>query len=118
MVKKPKTPDNAGINTTPAAENPREIHYDPQTNLAAYSGCYWAGSDDVMVGDLSDPLNFDPHLVSVDDILTPSGEPDYEDIFFVRFENGKLVVSCDGLSEREVSCDVLMDKIKSMGIKS
>ncbi|WP_295094673.1 hypothetical protein [Ruminococcus sp.] len=38
-----------------------DIHYAPTTDLVAYGGCYWAGPSEVMVGDLSSPLSFNPH---------------------------------------------------------
>lgn len=92
--------------------------YDPSSDLIAYEGCYWAANcDDVMVGDLSNPLDFDPHLISIQEIIDPERE-EFDDINFLRFENGKLVVSCDGICEREISCADILKKIKSMGARS
>ncbi len=78
-----------------------DIHYDINTNLIAYGGCYWAGTSDVMVGDFSKPLNFNPKLIGVHDIIDPEWD-EIGDIDFVRFEDGKLIVKCDDGTEREV----------------
>lgn len=71
-----------------------DIHYDKNTNLIAYGGCYWGGGGEVMVGDFSNPLNFNPHLINIHTIL----DPDYdniEDIDFKEWHDGKLYVKCD-----------------------
>ncbi len=88
------------------------VYYDSRTDLVAYEGCYWAGPSDVMVGDLSDPLNFDPHLVSIHEIIDPDYE-EIDDVDFARFEDGKIIVKCDSKTEREVALDVIIEKIKS-----
>ena len=87
------------------------VNYDKDSNLVAYEGCYWAGPGDVMVGDLSNPLGFDPHLVSVHEILDPEYD-EIDDVDFVSFSNGNLIVKCDYKTEREVSLDMLFQKIK------
>ena len=61
-----------------------DIHYDPQTNFIAYGGCIWAYPSDTMIGDFSEPLNFDPHLISIHRII----DPDYDecdDVDFVQW---------------------------------
>lgn len=92
------------------------VFYDKITNLVAYEGCYWGGPGDVMVGDLSNPLDFDPHLISVHEILDPEYE-EIDDVDYGRFEGGNLIVKCDRNTEREVSFDMLFQKIreKSLG---
>ncbi|MDE7230852.1 MAG: hypothetical protein K2N56_10270 [Oscillospiraceae bacterium] len=90
------------------------VNYDRKTDLIAYEGCYWGGSNDVMVGDFSEPLNFDPHLISVHEIIDPEWE-EIDDIDFVRFEGGELVVKCDYETEKTVSCAVFLEKIKMSG---
>lgn len=90
-----------------------DIHYDRETNLVAYGGCYWAGPSDVMVGDLSDPLNFDPHLISIYEII----DPEYDlgtDIDFVRFELGRLIVKDDDNKEHSFDLSELAEKIKAI----
>lgn len=89
-----------------------DIHYDPQSNLIAYGGCYWAGLYDVMVGDFSDPLNYNPHLVSVSSIFDPDHEEGYE-FDFSRFENNKLIVTNEK-SELSVDLPVIFEKIKEL----
>lgn len=87
-----------------------DIHYDPRSNLIAYGGCYWAGPYEVMVGDFSDPMNYNPHLVSVNSIVDPDGEEGY-DFDFSRFENDRLIVANE---KREFSVDisVIFEKIR------
>lgn len=65
-----------------------DIHYDPSTDLVAYGGCYWAGPSEVMVGDLSSPLSYDPHLLRLCDMLDPDGEEEIDDIDFESWDNG------------------------------
>lgn len=90
-----------------------DIHYDPQTDLVAYGGCYWACPYEVMVGDLSDPLNYDPHLISVQEILDPENEECF-DFDFVRFEDGKLIVKNDENREFSLGLAEIKAKIKSL----
>lgn len=90
-----------------------DIHYDPQTDLVAYGGCYWAFPYEVMVGDLTEPLNYDPHLISVREILDPENEEclDYD---FVRFEDGKLIVKNDDNQEFSIDLAEIKAKIKAL----
>lgn len=90
-----------------------DIHYDPQSNLIAYGGCYWGGNSDIMVGDFSDPLNYDPHLISISEIIDPEYDECY-DIDFRRFKDGKLVVSADRKEEYSFGLDELFKKIKAI----
>lgn len=86
------------------------VFYDKETDLIAYEGCYWGGPSDVMVGDFSQPLNYDPHLVSVCKMIDPDGE-DCCDVDFARFEDGKLFVKCDQSEEKSVFCSEISEKI-------
>ena len=70
------------------------IHYDENTNLIAYEGCYWGGTSDVMVGDFSNPMNFNPILKSIHEMIDPEYEC-YDDIDFDKWEDGKLYVTVD-----------------------
>ena len=69
------------------------------------------GPYEVMVGDLSDPLNYDPHLISVSELFNREEGFEFD---FVRFDNGKLIVKND--DSRELSADLgeLKAKIKSL----
>lgn len=71
-----------------------DLHYDINTGLVAYGGCYWASTSDVMVGELADPMNFDPRLVSLHEII----DPDYklDDIDFVSWGKDTIEVKADG----------------------
>ena len=78
------------------------IHYDIETNRIAYDGCYWAGPGDVMVGDFSNPMEFDPRLQSMHKLIDP--ESDYEicdDVEFKEWRDGRLHLILDKGSERE-----------------
>lgn len=87
-----------------------DVHYDPVTNLVAYDGCLWACSYDVMVGDLADPIGFDPHLVSIYEIL----DSKYEDGYHVGFDSWKpdgIVVELEFDYEKKkefISMDLLL----------
>ncbi len=88
-----------------------DIHYDPRTNFIAYSGCYWAGPSDVMVGDFSKPLNFDPYLVSVNEFIDPEYEECWE-LRFVRFEENGVVVKNEHGTEFFVEFDKIKQRMK------
>lgn len=86
-----------------------DIHYDSESNLIAYGGCYWAGPYEVMVGDFSDPLNFNPHLISLHDIL----DPEYDSIDFKEWKNNRLYISCDK-EEKSLSVEELRNMINEL----
>lgn len=78
-----------------------DIHYDSKTDKIAYEGCYWAGTNDVMVGDFSDPMNFLPELVSMHEIVDPEYEL-YDDIDFRKWESGELYLFADRRIEKKI----------------
>ena len=89
------------------------VHYNPKTDLVAYEGCIWAGPSDVMVGDLSDPLNFDPHLFSIHDII----DPDYEecsDIDFVCWTDEGIEVMVDEKRTQSISFEEIRRGIEKV----
>lgn len=89
-----------------------DIHYDKESNLIAYGGCYWAGLYDVMVGDFSNPLNFDPYLVSMSKVFDPEGDYCYE-IDFSEWKDGRLYVICDG-EENKIENSLSVNELKDM----
>ena len=52
----------------------------------------------MMVGELADPLRFDPHLANIHELVDPDYE-EYDDIDFVRWEKDALVVQAYGKQE-------------------
>lgn len=88
-----------------------DIHYDPHTNLVAYGGCYWAGPCEVMVGDFSEPLNFDPYLVNTTKFIDPEYEECWE-INFSRFEENGIVVHNEHKTEFFVEFDKIRQRMK------
>ena len=86
-----------------------DIHYDRNTDLIAYGGCYWAGPSDVMVGDFSEPLSFNPRLFDIGKILDPDSEG-YE-IDFKQWQDGQLVVTAEG-EEKNISIEEIIKVIK------
>lgn len=91
-----------------------DVHYDKESNLIAYGGCYWAAPYEVMVGDFSDPLDFNPHLISLHDILDP--EYNYDDIDFKEWKNNRIYVLCDK-EEKSLSVEELRDMINELTMK-
>ncbi|MDE6787881.1 MAG: HAD family hydrolase [Ruminococcus sp.] len=89
-----------------------DIHYDKESDLIAYDGCYWAAPSDVMVGDFSNPLNFNPHLINLHYIFDP--EYVYDDICFKEWKNGRLYVMCDSKTEKSVSVNELKEMINEL----
>lgn len=91
-----------------------DVHYDMESNLIAYGGCYWASPYEVMVGDFSDPLDFNPHLVSLRNISDP--EYNYEDIDFKEWKDGRLYILCDK-EEKYLSAEELKKLIDELTVK-
>lgn len=79
------------------------IFYDCNTDLIAYEGCYWAATSDVMVGDFTDPLNFDPHLISVHELIDSEYE-EFDDVDFHSWNKETLSVKID--CDRIISVDL------------
>ena len=89
------------------------VYYDAKTDLIAYNGCYWAGPYDVMVGKLDDPLNFDPHLISVAEYFDREHK-DLPEIDFDSWNEDGLSVKYetdDGVEERTVTYDALKNEM-------
>ena len=86
-----------------------DIHYDKNTDLIAYGGCYWGGPYGVMVGDFTNPLNFDPRLFDICKIV----DPDYEgyDIQFKQWQGDRLVVTVEG-EEKDITIDEIKRGLK------
>lgn len=92
-----------------------DIHYDEKSNFIAYDGCYWACPNDVMAGDFSNPLDFNPHLISMRDIIDPDHDM-YNNIYFKEWKNNRLYVLCDG-EEKSLSADELRNMINELTMK-
>ena len=87
------------------------LHYDPERNLIAYEGCYWADSYNVMVGLLEDPLNFDPHLTSIRAVLDPENDrEDWDDVDFVSWCAEGLNVKTDDGKLHLIKNEILLKK--------
>lgn len=83
------------------------VHYDINSNLVAYEGCYWAGTMDVMVGTLINPLDFNPRLISVYEIIDPDYE-EVDDVNFYKWNEGYLSVELDYGEIRNVEIQKLI----------
>ena len=104
------------------------INYDIESNLIAYGGYYRSDSfkvmTDIMVGDFSEPLNFNPHLVNMRDILDFVWN--YDNIGFKEWKNNRLYVLCydsydyygaNDSEEKSLSVDELKEKINELTMK-
>lgn len=90
------------------------VNYDKNTDLIAYEGCYWAGPSDVMVGKFDEPLNFDPHLISICDYFDSEHEV-WAEIDFAGWGEDGLAVKYetdDGVETKTVPLDVLEETIR------
>lgn len=88
-----------------------DIHYDPATDLIAFGGCFWACPYDVVVGDFSQPMSYDPRYVNIHRMI----DPDYEEINNIDFAGwgrGELDCTGDG-SAFSLSVDALRDALRS-----
>lgn len=89
-----------------------DIHYDPASDLVAYEGCYWAGAYDTMVGNLSDPMNFDPHLAGLrDHFLEEFDDDEFCDVDFVSWDSDGLHVKLDNGCQKTLSISQLREFI-------
>ncbi|MBQ9989475.1 MAG: hypothetical protein IJP31_00820 [Lachnospiraceae bacterium] len=77
------------------------IHYDRNTNLVAYEGCYWGGPMDVMVGELTNPLDFNPELISIHELVDPEYD-EVDDIDFYQWNEDSLSVKLDQQEVRNI----------------
>ena len=76
----------------------------------AYEGCYWAGTSDVMVGDLTNPMDFNPKLISIHEIVDPEYE-DLDDVDFYEWKEESLSVKLDIKEVREIGIQEIFEKI-------
>lgn len=91
-----------------------DVHYDKDTDLIAYGGCYWGSTSNIMIGDFSEPLHFNPHLIDIHDLgIDPDWEDGY-DFDFVRWTKSALVIKDDNGKEYEVAIDKIKEKLVSV----
>ena len=87
------------------------IHYDANTNLIAYGGCYWACPSGVTVCDFSDPLHVHPALLDIREIVDP--DEDGYGIDFKAWRDGQLVVTVGKHSEVSVPAAEIMRRLRT-----
>lgn len=91
------------------------VHYDIKSNLIAYYGTYLGMAYDIMVGDFSDPLNFNSHLVSFSDAFNNKYDVCYDEISFKEWKNNRLyVLYYDDHKEKSLSADELRSMIDEL----
>lgn len=88
-----------------------DIHYDTTTDLIALGGCFWAGPGDVMVGDFSDPMNYNPRYINIHYIIDPEYD-EVDNIDFVKWEKEELACTGDG-KPFSISVDTIRNAIKT-----
>ena len=85
--------------------------YNSWAAKSAYGGCYWACPYDTMVGDLSDPMNFDPHLKSIGKLMHQDNEDlPWYNIDPIRWTSEGLEVIIDDKKKRTFSKDLFLKK--------
>ena len=93
-----------------------DVHYDPESNLLAVSGCYWACPYSVVVVDFSDPLTEQPVERWFD--VSSTIDPDYEiyDVIdFDRWESGVLCLKGEGEpSDIRLTAEQLREALKDL----
>ena len=91
-------------------------HYDPESNLIAVEGCYWAYPYSVIVTDFSDPFAEQPteRWIDIHALIDPNFER-YDDIDFVRWESGALCVNCHRSSDdRNDQCEEIRFTVEEL----
>lgn len=100
-----------------------EIYYSEKFDMVAYDGCYWAGPNEIMVGILDDPLNFNPHLFRVyeyvSDLLEEkSDDPEefyLDDVWIDHWTDNGLMIKADSEGKTfsiEIPLETIKEKIK------
>ena len=87
-----------------------DIHYDKNTDLIAYGGCYWGAPYSVMVGDFTNPLSFDPSLFDIGIIADPDRKG--HSIDFKQWQDSHLVVTVAG-EERKIPVEKIIKAIRN-----
>ncbi|MDE6674199.1 MAG: hypothetical protein K2K19_05215 [Acetatifactor sp.] len=85
-----------------------DIHYDQESGLIAYGGCYWAGPSNVMVGDFSCLTGCGYPLEDMQDLIDPDYDQ-YDELDFECWNEGKLWLKCE-----KISVSVEVDEIKEL----
>lgn len=88
------------------------IHYDPNTNLIAYGGCYWACPSGVTVCDFSDPLHGAPTQLDIREIVDPNEEG--YNIDFKAWREGQLIVTVGKCGEVSISSAEILRRIRKI----
>lgn len=70
-----------------------DIHYDPATSLIAYSGCFWGGPADVMVGDFAKPSDASLCWIGMQERIDPDYER-YDELDFEKWGEDELILCC------------------------
>lgn len=58
----------------------------------AYGGCFWGGPYELYVGDLSNVLNFNPHLACIRKLIAAAVNYDIYDVDFLKWDYSELLV--------------------------
>lgn len=85
-----------------------DIHYDRESGLIAYGGCYWAGPSNVMVGDFSCLPGCGYPLEDMQNLIDPDYDQ-YDELDFECWNEGKLCLKCE-----KMSVSVEIDEIKRL----
>ena len=85
-----------------------DIHYDRESGLIAYGGCYWAGPSNVMVGDFSCLPSCGYPLEDMQNLIDPDYDQ-YDELDFECWNIGKLWLKCE-----KMSVSVEVDEIKRL----
>lgn len=85
-----------------------DIHYDRESGLIAYGGCYWAGPYNVMVGDFSSLSGCGYPLEDMQNLIDPDYDQ-YDELDFECWNEGKLWLKCE-----KMSVSVEVDEIKRL----
>lgn len=88
-----------------------DIHYDRESDLIAYGGCYWAGTNNVMVGDFSCLSSCGYPLEDMHDLIDPHYDK-YDELDFESWDGEKLWLKC-----MKISVSIGSDEIKKLLIQ-
>ena len=84
--------------------------YNPENNMLAVDGCYWACPNNIIVLDFTEPMHIVESKEWMDIYKKCSEEyPDIDDIEFVRWDGCKLICKGDGAKPEEF---ILNDKVE------
>ena len=77
-----------------------DVHYNPQNNLLAVSGCIWGAPWSTLIVDFENPMTEPKFQIDIIDRLD-GGYDVYDDADFVRWDGLNLILNCYNIEKKQ-----------------